>query len=250
MSLQEEFKRQGNWMFCRRSYLPIVVLLACYLQFVSNLYQPSVVFSHVQEAFPHYRYFCLTVSLAGLLIRIYTVGHTPSGTSGRNTHGQVAESLNTTGLYSVVRHPLYVGNFVIYFGIVLLTCSPMFGLIFVLSYWVYCERIMYAEEQFLKRKFVDSYREWSNGVPAFLPRFGNWVKPSLSFSWKKALRQEKNGLLAIFLVYATFHLTQTWALRHHPLDNTLLGLTAVSLAAYVVLKLLKKQTKCLADDGR
>ena len=32
-------------------------------------------------------------------------------TSGRNTHDQVADSLNTSGIYSIVRHPLYVGNF-------------------------------------------------------------------------------------------------------------------------------------------
>lgn len=74
----------------------------------------------------------------------------------------------------------------------------MFVLIFVLSYWVYCERIMYAEEQFLKRKFADSYREWSCGVPAFLPRFGNWVKPSLSFSWKKRSDRRKTACWLFF----------------------------------------------------
>ncbi|MGC9453013.1 MAG: methyltransferase family protein, partial [Oceanipulchritudo sp.] len=43
------------------------------------------------------------------------------GTSGRNTKQQVAYSLNTTGFYSVVRNPLYLGNFFMYLGIALFT---------------------------------------------------------------------------------------------------------------------------------
>ena len=41
----------------------------------------------------------------------------PAGTSGRNTAKQVADTLNTTGLYSLTRNPLYLGNAVIYMAI-------------------------------------------------------------------------------------------------------------------------------------
>ncbi|MGB8874133.1 MAG: hypothetical protein WCC75_12145, partial [Desulfobaccales bacterium] len=44
-------------------------------------------------------------------------GLPPRGTSGRNTQGQVAETLNTTGIYSLVRNPLYLGNFLIWLGL-------------------------------------------------------------------------------------------------------------------------------------
>ena len=47
------------------------------------------------------------------------MGFAPRGTSGRNTLGQVAEVLNTSGMYSVVRNPLYLGNFVIWLGLAL-----------------------------------------------------------------------------------------------------------------------------------
>ena len=41
--------------------------------------------------------------LAGLALRAFTVGSVPSRTSGRNTHGQVAASLNVTGMYALTR---------------------------------------------------------------------------------------------------------------------------------------------------
>lgn len=52
------------------------------------------------------------VGLFGFLIRIYTIGFTPKNTLGRNTkEEQIAGELNTKGLYSLTRNPLYVGNF-------------------------------------------------------------------------------------------------------------------------------------------
>jgi len=45
---------------------------------------------------------CLAISLLGLGVRIVTVGYVPKGTSGRNTRGQKANVLNTTGMYSLV----------------------------------------------------------------------------------------------------------------------------------------------------
>lgn len=124
MSLNDELERQGNWLFCRRSLLPIFVLAATFLDFLHGLIAPNDFFAFVRDAFPHYRYFCLAVSLAGLAVRIHTVGHAPAGTSGRNTRGQVADTLNTTGFYSIIRHPLYFGNLLISLGIVLLTAAP------------------------------------------------------------------------------------------------------------------------------
>ena len=73
-------------------------------------------------------------------------------TSGRNTsEGQVADTINQTGMYSMVRHPLYVGNFIMWLGIALFTASIWFVLLFIAVYWLYYERIMYAEEQFMRR---------------------------------------------------------------------------------------------------
>ena len=51
-----------------------------------------------------------------------------------------------------------------------------FIIIVSLIYWLYYERIMFAEERFLERKFTDNYIKWSEGRPAFIPSFRNYVK--------------------------------------------------------------------------
>lgn len=250
MALQEELETQGNWLFRRRSLLPLAVLLAGMAAAAFSVWMRGILFISV---FPHwhlYEYLCLTVGLAGMFVRIYTVGHTPVGTSGRNTDGQVADTLNTTGIYSVVRHPLYLGNFLMWLGIALLTCNVGFVAAFVLAYWLYYERIMYAEEQFLRRKFGDAYLRWAERTPAILPRFGQFRSASLPLSWKKVLKKEKNGLFALFLLFSLFDSLIVGLVGGVSLNYVLLMLTVVSAMAYWVLKYIKRHTKLLDEKGR
>ncbi|GHU14504.1 hypothetical protein FACS189441_4300 [Betaproteobacteria bacterium] len=103
-----------------------------------------------------------------IILFVGTATYTPANTSGRNTTGgQLADCLNTTGIYSIVRHPLYLGNFLMWFGISLLTGNLWFVTAFCLIYCVYYERIMYAEEQFFRRKFGIVYTEWAAKTPVF-----------------------------------------------------------------------------------
>ena len=117
MALQEELKTQGDFLFRNRSYLPLIVLVIGLGVYISTKYYE--IDSATETGFTEsYELICLGVCLLGLLIRIITVGHSPKNTSGRNTkEGQIADVLNTTGMYSVVRHPLYVGNFFMWLGV-------------------------------------------------------------------------------------------------------------------------------------
>jgi isoprenylcysteine carboxyl methyltransferase (ICMT) family protein YpbQ len=189
--------------------------------------------------------------LIGLFIRVYTVGHTPANTSGRNTEsGQMADSLNTTGIYSTVRHPLYLGNYLMWLGLSLLTGSLWFVIIFCLFYCIYYERIMYAEEQFLRKKFGTTYTEWANKTPAFFPRFRFFLKPNLPFSWKKVLKKEKNGFLALFLIFYEFDFVGEWLEKEKNYNYFLLIMCVISVISYCILKYLKKKTSVLDERGR
>ena len=53
---------------------------------------------------------CLLVAFSGVAVRALTIGFTASDTSGRNPEGQVADSLNTTRMYSLVRNPPVSGK--------------------------------------------------------------------------------------------------------------------------------------------
>ena len=109
----------GNLFFRYRSYIPIpIIFLAFYFYYISpiNKINPSI-----------FNY-CLSISLTGLLIRVLVVGYSFDKTSGRNTKSQLASKINKTGIYSLIRHPLYIGNFLIWLGASLITNNLYFVL--------------------------------------------------------------------------------------------------------------------------
>ena len=69
--------------------------------------------------------------------------------------------------------------------IAMLTQNLWFILFFIVAYWLYYERIMIAEEQFLTKKFGDRYTGWASVTPAFVFNFKLWKKNEIPFSLKK-----------------------------------------------------------------
>ncbi len=244
MALVHEFEKRGNWLFKRRGWLPLLVfipsLVYIYLSGAKNLeYRPGL-----EIAF-------LAVSLFGLAIRSITVGRTPKNTSGRNINKQLAENLNTTGIYSVVRHPLYLGNFFMWLGPVIFLRSVWIAVVFCLAYWLYYERIMFAEEQFLRRKFSESYDLWSEKVRSFIPSFRNYTRSDLPFSLRNVLKREYHGFGTIFIVFALLDIIRNYTLEGrlsvHPMWALLF---AFGFLTWLILRILKKYTTWLNVQGR
>ena len=256
--LQYEMQSQGNVLFRYRSYLPIIILFAGLAVYIDTQFD---ILNGLRSPIPFwYELVCLAVASLGLIIRIYTVGHTPKNTSGRNTaEGQVADEVNTTGIYSSVRHPLYVGNFFMWLGPAMFTANIWFTVAFIMMYWIYYERIMYAEEQFLVGKFGEIYASWAKITPAFIPSFKHWTTARLTFSWKKVLKKEKNGLFAMFAVFCIFSATGAYIQGGDP-TNAEFWLTdplkfwvygsVVTGVVYFILKFFKKYTKVFEEEGR
>ena len=251
MTLQREWEVQGNFLFRHRSYLPLALLpLAIWVTYISVSQHPEN-FSFRNISIPEI--LCLTSAFIGLFVRVVTVAFTPANTSGRNTsHGQVADVLNSKGMYSIVRHPLYLGNYFMWLGIALLTANACFVVVFSLAYWLYYERIMYAEEQFLTRKFGQSYRDWADKTPAFIPAVYNWTRSDMSFSWKKAINKEKNGILAVFLLVFVWNCWTHWILSGYWLQEKSWSLILLIIAAlyYIGVKWIDKKTTLLKEEGR
>lgn len=251
MALREEIERSGNWLFRWRSYLPLLLFVPVLLGLRHFTYPEGR-----HELDLAWEAVCLAVSLAGLAVRVVTIGHTPAGTSGRNTgEGQVAATLNTTGLYSLVRHPLYLGNYLMWLGVALFPRAAWVALAVSAAFWLYYERIMFAEEEFLRRRFGAAFEAWAARTPAFLPRpFGAraaWVSPALPFSWRNVLRREYSGLFGLIASFTLCEVVGDAAVqgRLHA-DAVWVALFGASAAAYVTLRFLKRRTGVLHVAGR
>lgn len=246
MALLHELETQGNWLFKRRGQMPVVLFI---------LAVPAVFLADYAMIFPLkakiFSWSGIALSIIGAMIRAYTIGTTPKGTSGRNTDKQVAEQLNSTGIYSIVRHPLYLGNFFMWIGIVVYTLNPGFVLIVCLLYWLYYERIMFAEERFLEKQFGKAYVDWSMKAPAFIPRFTGFVSPSVRFSVRSVLRREYSGWLAAVIGFVFVHLLREYTVRNQ-WENyyTPLIILGIALVATLILRTLKHQTKLLLEEDR
>ncbi|MDR0331163.1 MAG: isoprenylcysteine carboxylmethyltransferase family protein [Chitinispirillales bacterium] len=249
MALQEKLEAQGSWLFRHRGILPIFVLMPCALLYARTELVPGAFALEDTPYEFYYEMFAVLVSLAGAAIRAIAVGHTPANTSGRNTRGQVADELNVSGMYSMLRHPLYLGNFLMWLGVALWTGEPWFIGMFCLAFWLYYERIMFAEEQFLRRKFGAAFEEWAARTPAFFPDLRLFRRSAYPFSWKKCLRKEKTGLLALFLIFFAFDLFGMLVEQDGHYNLWIWIAFALSLAAYAAAKILNKYTGSL-KDGR
>jgi len=250
MALIEEFDKSGNWLFRWRCFLPIALYVLAAIVVLYELDRDQPYFEM------NWALVCLSVALLGQVIRAITVGYTPKGTSGRNTkEGQVAEVLNTKGIYSTVRHPLYLGNFFMWLGIIMYVGSWWFTIVCVLLFWLYYERIMFAEEFFLRKKFGQEYLNWSAKTPAFWPSFKNWKSAGWNFSMRNVMKREYNGFFAIFLSFALLDIMKNFV--HFGFTNWLdmispfwLYLLVFSFVLFIVLRSLKKNTKVLSVKER
>lgn len=246
--ITDSIARQGRWFFRWRSY----VLLGSAPLVLMVLAQPEPVELHFGRlADSIFEGLCIAIAFLGLAMRAYVVGHVPANTSGRNTTRQVAETLNTTGFYSLTRNPLYLANAITCMGIALFLQNVWFALLMLMFLIIYLERIIATEEAFLTEKFGDAYRQWAAEVPVFLPRLTGWQAPALPFSLRNVLKREYSSMFAV--VATLFVLDQGrefLAERNVLVDPQWLAAFAVAAALYMGLRWTKKRTRLLNVEGR
>jgi len=195
--------------------------------------------------------FCLSISTLGIALRVWTIGCVPAGTSGRNTGEQIAATLNTDGVYSLLRHPLYLGNFLIWLGTAATTRSAWVVMVVVLVFALYHERIIYAEEAFLSRRFGERFYVWASQTRAFLPAFVNWVPARLPFSVRHALEREYRGIFALMSLFTVIEHLADWSVRDRfVLEWPWVLAWSLSLVFFLVVRVLSKRTCLLVVEGR
>jgi len=246
MGLIESMEKQGNFLFKYRGQFPIILFFLS-IPFI-YLTDYDSIDSQVQN---YCIYVAVTLSAIGFVVRFYTIGTTPKGTSGRNTKEQVAMVLNSTGMYSMLRHPLYLGNYLIWLGISVTTFNVFFIIIMSFLFWLYYERIMFAEERFLEKKFGEIYLTWSKSLPAFIPSLLNFKKAGMPFSIISVLRREYSSVLAcvvgfLFIEgFRNYFTSQEWIVSNFSFQILIFVVFLV-----LVLRTLKHYTNVLNEKGR
>jgi len=244
MLLRDRIREQGNLLFRWRGLVPLLLAPAWLLAVRHHEWIELRFGDFIDDLFDCA---CVAISVTGLALRVATVGHVPRRSSGRNTRkGQVADTLNTTGFYSIVRNPLYLANGLILTGFLLATGSLWLVAVGLLGCCLHYERVIFAEEAFLVERFGDRYREWAEKTPAFFPRLSLWTPPARPFCWRTALLREYQTTFALVVAFAVKDYLEDW-LAHNRIDLELDSTIAVAIAfaAFLVVRTLRKKTRLL-----
>jgi protein-S-isoprenylcysteine O-methyltransferase Ste14 len=184
---------------------------------------------------------CLLLGLLGLALRVATAGFVAGGRTAPHPSTRADEPLHTAGMYALVRHPMYLGNLLLWLGIAAFPRMFWPPLLAVLAFWFYYEPRISAEESSLRRKFGRSYTDWASVTPKFLPRFSPWKWPQGDFALGRALQRESANLFAfvtgLTLLEIVGELNLTSRITIDLEWGSLFGVTAVLCATLSILKL-------------
>tara|TARA_A100000164_G_C21861379_1_gene750252 strand:- start:139 stop:855 length:717 start_codon:yes stop_codon:yes gene_type:complete len=191
------------------------------------------------------------ISFCGIIIRFYTVGKTPGGTSGRNRKKQIAKILNTKGIYSIIRNPLYFGNYLIWLGLSVYTLNTFFTITLSFIFFAYYRKIIKTEEKYLLKKFGQKFLIWKNKTPQFFPSFSNYQKDKYTFSLKTVLKREYSSVLAtVFTFFYIDTLINIKVNTDNIINENLSIALLISVILSLILRTIKKNTTILNQKGR
>jgi len=172
--------------FCRINkslqYLPYILVILIELENFKN----------VNESIP-FEIFCFLVTLFGVLIRVYAIAYSPQKIT--------SDKLITKGVYSIVRNPLYLGNFFIFFGITMMSQSWEIIITNSLLMLIFYSLVVLKEENVLYEKFKDEYALWAQKVNCFIPSFKNYQKPDEKFNLKNVIINEHDTWLLVTVCF-------------------------------------------------
>lgn len=240
MAIQDDFEKQGKWLLKYGNTL-MMALFVLMLIFVS-IYEmaPDRFYFRKPGNKNVYEYLCVLCSLFGFAIRIAIVGYSPLKSNIPKVKGQVAGKHFTTGLYSIMRHPKFIAHFFIFLGPVLISGKVWHIFFYVLIFYLYNERIMFATESILKSKFGIKYSKWADKVPAIIPNIYLYKKPELGFNIKKVIDQEIGHLTAIFIIFSAFDIaTEFVNEKKMGYNRSLLLISGILIVLYLIFKVPK-----------
>ena len=136
--------------------------------------------------------------IVGELIRIFASGYLEK--KGRK--------LASSGPFAYVRNPLYIGNFFLGLGVVILSNNWINTGIFILGFFILYVGTVKKEERVLQEEFGAAYTDYKNEVPRFFPRLTPYSKTSHEpFRWLSVLKHREYITIAgVTILIAGFYI--------------------------------------------
>ena len=129
----------------------------------------------------------LAIAVLGQLFRIYAAGFIHKN-----------KQLASTGPYALVRHPLYLGNFLILFGFTLAAANLYVTIGVILFFLIWYPAAIAYEDSKLENIFEDEWRAWSKNIRAIIPGRFRWSDLKAE-GWDTYQSLIRNGELPISL---------------------------------------------------
>ena len=139
--------------------------------------------------------------LLGEGIRFWGVAY--AGSATRTTKRASGNRLVTSGPFGHVRNPLYLGNFLLSFGLMIISWAwmPWMAFLFISLFAIQYGFIVHLEEDYLSQRFGKQYADYRRSVHRWIPRLNPYSGPeSINPNYNKALRSERNTFQAIMAV--------------------------------------------------
>jgi len=170
-----------NFFFKYRSFTPMPIVFA--IIFYSNISFPECMLGGI-------------VIAVGEYIRINAVMYAGGET---RTIKVGAPALCTAGPYARTRNPLYIGNMIIYSGVIIASGGPyMWNLLLIstLFFTIQYTLIVILEESTLHDLFGQPYLDYQKNVPRLFPRLTSWKNDDnrTPSSFVKTLKTERRTL--------------------------------------------------------
>lgn len=167
MIYRNKFISAGRFLCRKRKMIPLVfsVLLLCYVFFASPyILSKANIFDW---------------GFAGVFI---SLGFVVRWLAEDRPSNHLESIMSAGGIYSVIRFPFYLSDFLLMLGVVVAVGSLFLTIIFILVSVLVSERMIIFEESISYNRRGDEYAKWYRSTNAIIPVIWNWEKSTFKRS--------------------------------------------------------------------
>jgi len=158
-------------------------------------------------------FYALLLIAIGIFIRIWATGYIHKN-----------QEVTMAGPYKLLRHPLYLGNFIVGLGFALFANVWQLVVLYIPIFLGVYYKKMQLEEHYLLDEFGVKYNIYQEMTPLFIPNLTQlFRKDNVKFNWQNViLNREHLNFFGIVIIIIFFFMYQSYS---ELLKSTLLLLT-------------------------